>query len=143
MVSGVSYNVLYRYITGRSIAIVAEGAVVLLLWIVFLGASTGYYHDMFPAFTTLHGRLGRRSGQVLKTVVLLISLSVFAYLTFLGWRYSQSSWGQVTPILSANRGAIYLALPVSGALLSLAATEKLLISLFDDEATSIPTETSR
>ena len=79
-------------------------------------------HD-FPArrhriFDVFQDMLPLRWAQALRVAVVAVLADALLAMLWLGGQYVHFAWGQETPVLNWNFGAIYLAIP-SGALLML------------------------
>jgi TRAP-type transport system small permease protein len=111
-------NVVLRYTTGHSILWVEEASRYLMIWLTFIGAAPVLRYGAHIGIDTLQERFPRRA-PVIRAAIAMLLLVFFLVMTVLGVRYSMLTWAQTTPVLELPVGAVYLAMPIGFALLTL------------------------
>ena len=111
-------NVALRFTTDRSILWVEEASRYVMIWLTFLGAGLVLRYGGHIGIETLHEKLPRHA-PLLRALVVVLLLGFFAFMTWIGVRYALLTWGQTTPVMEVPIGAVYLAMPVGFALMSL------------------------
>lgn len=125
----VSWQVLTRFVLPTPSSFTEELARFLLIWIGLLGSAQAYRHKMHLGVDILVKSMSTSKATVInrfvQIITILFSASVLIYggmkLVLLAYHLEQKS-----AAMQINMGIIYLALPLSGILLSLFAFEKLL-----------------
>jgi TRAP-type C4-dicarboxylate transport system permease small subunit len=120
-VINVTWQVVSRYAVRVPSSYTEELARYLMIWVGLLGAAYAVGQgmhlaiDLLPA--ALHGRARRRLERVIALFVLIFALAVMV------WGGSRLVWmtfylGQKSAAMKLKMGYVYLALPISGALMT-------------------------
>jgi len=109
-------NVALRFLTDHSILWAEEVSRYAMIWLTFLGAGLVLRHGGHIGIDTLQTRFPRRAATIRATIFVLL-LGFFAFMAWIGMRYSLLAWSQTTPVLQIPVGLVYLALPIGFALL--------------------------
>jgi TRAP-type C4-dicarboxylate transport system permease small subunit len=56
---------------------------------------------------------------MIRALIFALLLAFFAFMTWIGIRYATLTWAQTTPVMGIPIGAIYLAMPIGFALMTL------------------------
>jgi len=127
-VANVVWQVVSRFVLGSPSSFTDELARSLLIWIGLLGAAFGVGRGLHVAVDLLPRGLARRSQLLLEA---LVSVAVLAFavavlgLGGLGLVWLSFELGQTTAVLRLPLGLIYLALPLSGAVVGVYAGDDL------------------
>jgi len=111
-------NVVLRVLTDHSILWVEEASRYAMIWLTFLGAGLVLRYGGHIGIESLHERFPRHA-PLLRALVVALLLGFFAFMVWVGVRYSLLTWGQTTPVLEVPIGVVYFAMPVGFALLML------------------------
>jgi TRAP-type C4-dicarboxylate transport system permease small subunit len=109
-------NVALRFTTDHSILWVEEVSRYLMIWLTFVGAGPVLRYGGHIGIDTLQERFPAQA-PYLRAVIFLLLLGFFAFMVWIGTRYSMLTWAQTTPVLQIPVGAVYLALPIGFGLL--------------------------
>jgi TRAP-type C4-dicarboxylate transport system permease small subunit len=120
-------QVIGRYVLGSSIIWAEELARYALIWSAMIGSAVAYREGAHIGVTVLIDALPRRLQRPLARLVHLAALAFALVVTWQGWFLAMRNFdrGQTSPALQIDIAWIYLAVPVGGALLALAALEAL------------------
>jgi TRAP-type C4-dicarboxylate transport system permease small subunit len=119
--AGVFVQVVLRYGFARSFLWGEETALFAFIWCVYLGAAICVWRRSHFAFDLFADRLHGRAAGVQRLVVDLCVLLVAAVMVAQGWTFAQMSLQRFSPALGITLLVPTLAIPVSGALMVLAA----------------------
>lgn len=111
-------NVVLRFTTDRSILWAEEASRYTMVWLTFIGAGPVLRYGGHIGIDTLQQALPRRAAAVRAAIFALIGL-FFVAMIVIGTRYAILTWAQTTPVLAIPIGAVYLAMPIGFALMSL------------------------
>ena len=129
MAAVVISQVFCRYIFNHSLFWSEELARYLLVWLTFLGASVAYQRDMHPGVDFLYSRMPMRFKRYSRLLIHILSLALFSVMIWYGCKFAYFVKAQTTPALSLPKWSIFSIIPISGMLLFLHATAKLLQEL--------------
>ena len=130
MVADVTWQVASRFIFRAPSSVTEELAGFLLIWIGLLGSAYGFRTGAHPGIDLLVARLDgrwRRGGLILAHgLVLLFALATMVvgglWLVRLAFRLDQ-----ISAAMGVQMGFVYLALPISGALIAFFSLESILV----------------
>ncbi|WP_137681297.1 TRAP transporter small permease [Aurantiacibacter suaedae] len=125
MVSILTWQVFSRYVLDTSPAWAEQMALLLMIWMTFLGTASGIaegFHIRIVEGVTSLAQPWR--GRAVGIANLLIILAGILFLV-LGGQLVDATWNNAVPTLPLTRGMVYLVIPLSGALMALFALEKL------------------
>jgi TRAP-type C4-dicarboxylate transport system permease small subunit len=110
-------NALVRFVPVVSFGWFDEIIEMLVAWFIFLGAAALWRENQHFTVAFLPDWLkGSKAGHALGIVIDLISLSFILVFTYYSWNLTMRAVS-VTPILMMPKGAMYICMPVSGALM--------------------------
>ena len=118
-----------RYALNNSLAWTEEIAANLLVVIVFVGAAMCVRLGRHIAVDLLYRFLSRRTGRVLQVVVDLIAIAVFAYMSWLLWRYIGVVGSERMVTVDLPRGAVFYSVFAGFVLMTLRALQNFLRDL--------------
>jgi TRAP-type transport system small permease protein len=110
-------NVALRYLTDHSILWVEEASRYTMVWLTFAGAGLVLRHGAHIGIDTLQQSLPR-AAPVIRGVIVALLAMFFCAMIVVGIRYAMLTWAQTTPVLDVPVGAVYLAMPVGFALMT-------------------------
>lgn len=119
MVGVLCWQVLSRYLLGSSPAWAEQTALLLMIWMTFLGTAAGiangFHIRVTEGVTALPPRWSARA------VALANILAVFAgvLIAWVGAGLVSETWNNAVPTLPLTRGMVYLVIPVCGALIAI------------------------
>jgi TRAP-type transport system small permease protein len=111
-------NVTLRYTTNFSIVWAEEVARYLMVWMTFLGAGLALRTGGLVAITNLHDALSATPQRVMRLIVVLGLLAFFALMIWVGYSYALRMRFQMTPATRIPFSAIYAAMPIGFALMT-------------------------
>ena len=113
------WQVLARYLLGNSPAWAEQSALLLMIWMTFLGTASGIadgFHIRIAEGVTSLPPAWR--SRVVAAANLLIILAGLIILWF-GIILVAKTWNNAVPTLPISRGVVYIVIPVSGLLMAL------------------------
>ncbi|MDQ2094605.1 TRAP transporter small permease [Rhodalgimonas zhirmunskyi] len=113
----VGANISLRYLTGHSLPWADEAARYLMIWLTFISAGLILRTGGHVAITNLQDALAETGQKLLRAGIVLILLTFFGFMVYVGWQYAQRMQYQVTPALRLPFIYVYAAMPVGFALL--------------------------
>jgi TRAP-type C4-dicarboxylate transport system permease small subunit len=116
MATMVFANVALRFLTDHSILWVEEVSRYLMIWLTFLGAGLVLRHGGHIGIDALQEKFPRRAAHI-RALIFILLLGFFAFMAWIGVRYSALTWSQTTPVLQIPVGFVYLAMPAGFVLL--------------------------
>lgn len=111
-------NVALRFLTDYSILWVEEASRYAMVWLTFIGAGPVLRYGGHIGIETLQQSLPRAAPALRALVVVLLG-GFFVVMIVAGARYAMLTWGQTTPVMQIPVGAVYLAMPIGFALMTL------------------------
>jgi TRAP-type C4-dicarboxylate transport system permease small subunit len=91
----------------------------LLVWVSFLGISVGVRRAAHPAIDSLVRALPTRWASAVSAVAVALSVTFFCIMVAYGGSLVLRTWPQYSSSLGIRMGIPYLAVPVSGVLMTL------------------------
>ncbi len=129
MVTNVLWQVASRYILGNPSVFTDELARYLLIWIGLIGAAYGSGKNTHVAIDLLKKNLNPKQ-QYIQTIIINIIVAFFSVLVLIvgGIRLVLLSFelGQTSSAIQLPIGYVYLALPISGSLITFYAIDNLI-----------------
>jgi TRAP-type C4-dicarboxylate transport system permease small subunit len=129
MVIAVFLQVVFRFIFDNPLGWTEESARFLLVWITFLGAAYAMASGSHVGVDVVVNLFPERLKKVVAFIAWLASLAFFIIVTRQGFQLANLTMGQTSPALGIPMGYIYYVIPVSGLILIVNATVKLLEDL--------------
>ncbi|MWV29232.1 TRAP transporter small permease [Aurantiacibacter rhizosphaerae] len=126
MVGILTWQVFSRYVLDSSPAWAEQSALVLMIWMTFLGTASGIaegFHIRIVEGVNSLAQPWRARAIGLANVLIIIAGILFLVL---GAQLVGATWNNAVPTLPLTRGMVYLVIPASGALMALFALQKLL-----------------
>jgi TRAP-type C4-dicarboxylate transport system permease small subunit len=111
-------NVLLRFLTDYSILWVEEASRYVMVWLTFIGAGLVLRYGGHIGIESLEQALPRAAVGLRASIVALM-LVFFCVMIVVGIRYATLTWTQTTPVMQIPVGAVYLAMPVGFALMTI------------------------
>lgn len=112
-------QVFYRYVLGSSLSWSEESARFLFIWVVLLGASMGVKEGFHVAVTLFKDRLPPHLKTGLDMLFTLLTGVMALVMVVYGWSIAETVSIQQSPAIRISMFWVYLAIPVSGALMLL------------------------
>lgn len=110
-------QIVYRYLLDDPLIWSEEAARFIFVWIVFLGASTAVRERAHVGIAFLVDMLPPRPRVALSLLFQLFSLGFLGAIFFYGARATANVWDQDALTIDISFGIVYLAIPVSAALM--------------------------
>lgn len=110
-------GVIWRYFIVDPLTWTDEVSRALFVWLAFIGAAVGVKRRLHSAVAVLSARLPPRWQRVTALIALLTTGIMGAVLLYTGSTETIANFRQVMPVTGLSRGWLYLAVPVSGALI--------------------------
>lgn len=125
MMTILTWQVVARYALGASPPWAEQAALVLMIWMTFLGAAAGiadgFHIRIVEGISMLPDRWRGPVVRLSDTMILVAGVAI----TWFGLQLVESTWGNTVPTLPVSRGMVYSVIPVSGALMALFALRNL------------------
>jgi len=120
LVALVAWQVFTRLVLGQPSAWSEEAARHTFVWVSLIGIAIAVGEKADVIMDFLVERLPRSLQRVADIIAYLATLSFVSYvMVFGGLQQSMLAWTQRNPLLPLTQGQLYLALPISGALLTI------------------------
>jgi len=113
----VGANIALRYLTGHSLPWADEAARYIMIWLTFTSAGLILRTGGHVAITNLHDVFAQTGQRLLRAFIVLLLLTFFVFMIYVGWQYAQRMQYQVTPALRLPFIYVYAAMPVGFSLL--------------------------
>ncbi len=110
-------NVSLRYLTNYSITWSEEVARYLMIWVTFLGAGLALRYGNHVAITNLQDMAPRRGQILLRLLIVLLLVTFFAIMVWMGYDYMSRMRFQMTPATRISFSYVYAAMPIGFVLL--------------------------
>ena len=111
-------NVALRFLTDYSILWVEEASRYVMVWLTFIGAGVVLRYGGHIGIESLEQALPRAAPALRASIVALLFV-FFCLMVVVGIRYASLTWAQTTPVMQIPVGAVYLAMPVGFALMTI------------------------
>ncbi|WP_083587212.1 TRAP transporter small permease [Agrococcus sp. Marseille-P2731] len=119
LVGLVAWQVFTRLVLGAPSAWSEEAARFTFVWVSLIGIAIAVGEKADVVMDFLVEKLPLRLQRVADILAYLATLAFVLYvMVFGGLQQSMMAWGQTNPLLPLSQGQLYLALPISGALLT-------------------------
>lgn len=116
----VVWQVFTRLVLGQPSAWTGEAAQATFVWVSLIGIAIAVGEKADVIMDFLVERLPVALQRYADIVAYLATLAFVLYvMVFGGFQQSALAWGQLNPLLPLTQGQLYLALPISGVLLSI------------------------
>lgn len=125
----IGWQVFGRYVLNASPAWAEQLALVLMIWFITLAAAAGVREGFHIRITVLEDNLAEGGAKALRLASHAIVGLIGAAMAVWGAELVQATWHHNIPTLSIPRGAAYLPLPLSGALIVLFTVENLIAEI--------------
>lgn len=109
-------QVFCRYILNHSLFWSEEMARYILVWLSFLGASSGYYRKVHPSIDVITQHFSTIMAKRSRILVYLLSLFLFLVMIYQGIYFAFFVRHQISPALAIPKWIIASVIPLSGAL---------------------------
>lgn len=126
MTAIVGWQVFGRYVLNSSPSWSEQAALALMIWYVFLAAAAGVREGFHIRIVALENMAGPKVKRGMRMIADLVVAGCGVALTIWGTELVMRTWGHIIPSLGLPRGVAYLALPLSGTLITLFSLERLL-----------------
>lgn len=125
MMTVLCWQVFARYVLDFSPAWAEQAALLLMIWMTFLGAACGiadgFHIRIVEGLDSLPESWRHYAVQLANGLIFLSGILI----TLTGAQLVGTTWGNAVPTLPLTRGAAYLVIPLSGVLMALAALHHL------------------
>ena len=122
-----SCQVFSRYVLGNSPAWAEQAALILMIWMTFLGTASGiaegFHIRIVEGVKSLKQRWRDRAVQSANLLVILAGVLILV----LGSQLVATTWTNAVPTLPLTRGMVYLVIPASGGLMAVFAARQLIL----------------
>jgi TRAP-type C4-dicarboxylate transport system permease small subunit len=88
-----------------------------MVWLAMIGASIMVWEQKNVSVDFIVAKFNPKVQKVLSIILKLVTVVVFILMIIQGWEYVQSGLKSISPATGINKGVIYLAIPVGGALM--------------------------
>ena len=133
MISLVTLNVFLRYLFGISISWSEEVATACFVWLVFVGASATFKHQMDIGIDVLVNQLPPRLKRLTRLTVNVLLVVLSGYLFYLALQFTIIAWPKPTAVLGVSSAVFNSALVVGFGLITLHSLRFLINRLTDTE----------
>ncbi|WP_051137276.1 TRAP transporter small permease [Novosphingopyxis baekryungensis] len=119
------WQVLARYLLGNSPAWAEQSALLLMIWMTFLGTASGiasgFHIRIAEGVTSLPPPWHSRAVAVANLLIMLAGMMILWF----GVVLVTETWNNAVPTLPLSRGMVYIVIPISGLLIALFACHHL------------------
>ncbi|MAI91515.1 TRAP transporter small permease [Ponticaulis sp.] len=122
----VGWQVFGRYVLNSSPSWSEQAALTLMIWYVLLAAAAGVREGFHIRIVALEEAVGPKARTGLRIVADIIVAGCGLAMLIWGSELVARTWSHIIPSLGLPRGMAYLALPLSGALITVFSLERLL-----------------
>lgn len=126
MMTILTWQVFSRYVLGNSPAWAEQTALLLMIWMTFLGTASGiaegFHIRIVEGVVSLPLPWRQRAIQAANLLIVVAGLLIL----MLGGQLVAATWDNAVPTLPLTRGMVYLVIPMSGALMAVFAAAKLI-----------------
>jgi TRAP-type C4-dicarboxylate transport system permease small subunit len=112
MVTLLSSGVFFRYVLNNPIVWSESIAKLLIVWMTFLGASIAFSEKSHIRVDSLVDYFPFRIQQIIKHIVELFTVSILAYMGYLGFIYFETTITSTSPILGVSIGYFSIGMPI-------------------------------
>lgn len=113
------WQVFARYVLNASPAWTEQAALILMVWIVFLGSAAGIWDGFHIRIAEGVERMKPSFGKYAKVTANLLVIGFGLLLTIWGSELVLKTWTNQVPTLPFTRGMVYLVIPLSGLLMAI------------------------
>jgi len=111
-------NVALRLLTDQSILWAEEASRYAMIWLTFLGSGLVLRYGGHIGIDALQERFPGLATSI-RVAIFALLLGFFVFMVWIGTRYAVLTWTQTTPVMEIPIGAVYLAMPIGFALMTL------------------------
>lgn len=139
-ITGVLFaGVIWRYVFGDPLGWSDEVARVLFVWLAFIGAAIGVKRRLHASVSVLSSRMSAQWRFATSIFAMLLIAVMAALFVYTGGIETVASFGQQSmPVTGLPTGWLYLAVPVSGALMLIYLLPQLRDLIFHRHGTAAP-----
>ncbi|ETX10213.1 C4-dicarboxylate ABC transporter [Marinomonas ushuaiensis DSM 15871] len=112
MVTLLSAGVFFRYVLNDPIVWSESIAKLLIVWMTFLGASIAFSEKSHIRVDSLVDYFPFKARQIIKHIVELFTVSIVAYMGYLGFIYFETTITSTSPILGISIGYFSFGMPI-------------------------------
>jgi len=112
------WQVFARYVLGASQSWTEQAALILMVWIVFLGSAAGIRDGFHIRIAEGVDRMSPALGRWAKRLANILVIGFGLLLAIWGSELVTETWGNQVPTLPFTRGMVYLIIPTSGLLMA-------------------------
>ena len=126
MMAILTWQVFSRYLLGNSPPWAEQSALILMIWMTFLGSASGiadgFHIRIVEGVTSLAQPWRSRAIKAANLLIILAGLLILV----LGSQLVGATWTNAVPTLPVTRGMVYLVIPLCGGLMAVFALQKLI-----------------
>lgn len=129
MTAIVSWQVFGRYVLQESPDWSEQTALILMIWYVLFAAAAGVREGFHIRIEALEKAVPESVGIIMRLLANVIVCFCGLAMLIWGAQLVVGTWSHIVPTLGISRGAVYIALPVAGALIALFSIERIALEL--------------
>lgn len=134
MTAIVGWQVFGRYVLNESPDWSEQTALILMIWYVSFAAAAGVQEGFHIRIVAFENAMPEKIAKITRLIAhLVVGLCGLAMLIW-GAQLVMGTWSHVVPTLGISRGAVYIAIPISGFLIGLFSVEKITVELSQKNA---------
>lgn len=118
MVGSITGQVFYRAVLGDYLGWAEEAARFSFVWLVFMGSVSAFSQRRHLGIDFLPEFLGSRGRVVLDTAICVFTLALMCVVARYSYELTVRTMTQVSPAMQVTMGYVYVAMPISAALIS-------------------------
>ena len=127
MMTILTWQVFARYVLGDSPAWAEQAALILMIWMTFLGTASGiaegFHIRIVEGVASLRQPWRGGAVQAANALIVLAGMVILV----LGSLLVTTTWTNAVPTLPVTRGMVYLVIPIAGGLMAVFAARKLVL----------------
>jgi len=105
-------GVFFRYVFNAPIQFIEEVSEGLIIWVVFMGASSALKRDAHIGIDIIVDEMGPRLRKIFNIISLLITATLLIFLCVYGYKLAVQAGMKITPLLKVPYTYIDMAIPV-------------------------------
>jgi len=126
MIISAFLQVFSRFVLGKAFSWTDELCRYCLVWLVFIGAGVGVYHNKHICIDVLYNKFPMSIKKALDVINIILSMTMASVMVVKGIYLVQNGMTQRSPSLQIPFGFLYLSIPISGLLILLFCIDKFL-----------------
>ncbi len=135
----IGWQVFGRYVLHSSPNWSEQAAVTLMIWYISFAAAAGVREGFHIKIQAVENMVSESTKFVMNRASEVIVSAIGICMAVYGVQLVIATWGYATPTLGISRGACFLAIPISGALIAVFSLERFVAAMCDKNTDKVGT----